>query len=180
MDAKLLAAAKKAIAKGIHLKSRGFDPITSANFSLPYAVKVTIGAAGVSGTTFVDNAEFREQVFQTHNAQVRGQRHNACTHCRAACKSPPRLSGTCMEHGQLAWVVACRLESCKSLECNDCNSNSQPCHGVCWHGASVATTSLSPLLFVRNIVSPEWNGMVIHAITNPVLRCSLRGGHNCK
>jgi hypothetical protein len=85
VDRKLLAAAKLVIKKGVYLGNKGFDPITQTNYTFPYKLKVIIGAAGVSGTTFVDNAEYRKQVFKTYNAQVQLMCMCPCQHL-ATCR----------------------------------------------------------------------------------------------
>lgn len=70
VDTHLLNAAEAAISAGITLTNTGVNPLTGQNFSLPYTPDVTIGPAGITSSTFVDNAEIRNDYFEVFHADV--------------------------------------------------------------------------------------------------------------
>ncbi|KAJ3336351.1 hypothetical protein HDU93_003022 [Gonapodya sp. JEL0774] len=84
VDPYLLSAAQAALPKLPNLTATGFDPISQSNFTLPHQPKVQIGKSGISASTFVDNADIREQLFFYHGADVLDMESAAVMH---VCKS---------------------------------------------------------------------------------------------
>ncbi|KXS09602.1 purine and uridine phosphorylase [Gonapodya prolifera JEL478] len=63
VDEYLLNATERALPKLPNLTATGFDPINQKNFTLPDVPHAQIGEAGLSASTFLDNADLRAQLF---------------------------------------------------------------------------------------------------------------------
>ena len=74
VDESLLAYARQAVAD-VSLKH-----CTTENTCLEQTPKIVIGGSGVSGSAFIDNAEFRDYTFQTFGARVLDMESAAVAH----------------------------------------------------------------------------------------------------
>jgi adenosylhomocysteine nucleosidase len=81
-DPQLLAAARKA-ATAVRLKT-----CTTQDHCLSREPRVVVGGNGVSGSAFVDNAEFRKYVFSTFEARVMDMESAALAHVAFANRKP--------------------------------------------------------------------------------------------
>jgi adenosylhomocysteine nucleosidase len=81
-DPKMLAVAKRA---ALTAKLTG---CTAPGQCLAHAPQVVVGGSGVSGSSFVDNAKFREYVFITFQARVMDMESAALAHVAYANKKP--------------------------------------------------------------------------------------------
>ncbi len=81
-DPQLLAIARKAAATA-HLRKCA-DP----DHCLAHEPKVVVGGSGVSGSAFVDNAEFRKYVYATFEARVMDMESAALAHVAYANRKP--------------------------------------------------------------------------------------------
>ena len=74
VDESLLAYARQAVAD-VSLKH-----CTTENTCLEQTPKIVIGGSGVSGSAFIDNAEFRDYIFETFGARVLDMESAAVAH----------------------------------------------------------------------------------------------------
>ncbi|WP_293575498.1 5'-methylthioadenosine/S-adenosylhomocysteine nucleosidase [Phaeobacter sp.] len=82
VDQSLLTAARRALA------DLELTPCTKGQDCLDRLPRILIGGAGVSGSAFVDNAEFRAYVFETFNARVLDMESAAVAHVAYANEVP--------------------------------------------------------------------------------------------
>lgn len=84
VSSRLLAAAQQAIAGGIVLQRTGVDPLTGNNFTLDTQPVAVIGNAAVAGSTFLDNGEHRQQLFDAFGADFVDMESPAVAHVCAS------------------------------------------------------------------------------------------------
>jgi adenosylhomocysteine nucleosidase len=82
VDPQMLAAARNAAARA-RLKR-----CAAPDHCLAHAPRVVVGGSGVSGTAFVDNAEFRRYVFSTFEARVMDMESASLAHVAYANRKP--------------------------------------------------------------------------------------------
>jgi len=84
VDTPLWEAAKKTYASKVQLSNKGLDPLTGQNFTLPYTPKFVLSWAGLASSTFVDNGEYRAQLYDTFKADVLDMESSAFMHVMAS------------------------------------------------------------------------------------------------
>ena len=87
VDQSLLDAARQTIGR-VQLQDTGIDPISGQPVTLNPKPQIKIGTAGVSASTFVDNAEYRADVQRVFNADILDMETAAFAHVATSNKKP--------------------------------------------------------------------------------------------
>jgi adenosylhomocysteine nucleosidase len=87
VDQSLLDAARQTIGR-VTLQDTGIDPTTGQPVTLNPKPQIKIGTAGVSASTFVDNAEYRADVQRIFNADILDMETAAFAHVAVSNRKP--------------------------------------------------------------------------------------------